>query len=440
MTELMTSEKFASLVNDIAAIDMHTHLNARHLGARGLHDIMLYHMLISDLYCAGCPDGGRLSDELDEKEARERIERAIPYLPLVENTSTYYLMRTILSDLYGWNDRITASNWRKLDEIIRRKNQKTWPREVFEKAGVARAGTELPLRGDGSYDDILFYALEWAFFARMQWGVFDAPLFELEYAWQQNAPTRPLPVTTGKRPAVAKTIKTVQDVHSAIAHYCDIMQSQKVLSTAQHISTDIEYTMVSDEEMQQALGNRGHAGQGEMNVYASYILEKFFDLLEKSSRPIIYQFSLGAEPLPYETASRLSSRTIAQLAAMISRHPKITFQCFLSSRHSNQSLCTLCRELPNLHLAGYWWHNFFPAIIPQVIEERLDMLALNKQTGFFSDAYCVEWMYAKSKLVRKLIADVLYERMVSRRYDTDTAIEIANWLLRKAAGTLVNIA
>ena len=33
--------------------------------------------------------------------------------------------------------------------------------------------------------------------------------------------------------------------------------------------------------------------------------------------------------------------------------------------------------------------------IRQVMEERLDMLPANKQIGFFSDAYCVEWSYAK---------------------------------------------
>ena len=59
---------------------------------------------------------------------------------------------------------------------------------------------------------------------------------------------------------------------------------------------------------------------------------------------------------------------------MIGRHPRLRFQCFLASRHANQSLCTLARELPNLSLAGYWWHNFFPDAIAQVIRERLDML------------------------------------------------------------------
>ena len=122
------------------------------------------------------------------------------------------------------------------------------------------------------------------------------------------------------------------------------------------------------------------------------------------AKQIVYQFSLGAEPLPFETGSRLSQRTIGQLAEMIARHPGLRFQCFVASRHANQSLCTLARELPNFSLAGYWWHNFFPDTIRQVIAERLDMLPVNKQVGFFSDAYCVEWVYGKVLLVRKQLA------------------------------------
>jgi len=42
--------------------DVHTHIRVDVPVARGLHDIMLYHMIITELYSAGCPDGARLSN------------------------------------------------------------------------------------------------------------------------------------------------------------------------------------------------------------------------------------------------------------------------------------------------------------------------------------------------------------------------------------------
>ena len=69
------------MLRDVPLLDAHTHLDASHLAARGLHDILLYHMVVSDLATAGCPDRDRLPEHPTDGEARARIERALPYLP-----------------------------------------------------------------------------------------------------------------------------------------------------------------------------------------------------------------------------------------------------------------------------------------------------------------------------------------------------------------------
>ena len=124
---------------------------------------------------------------------------------------------------------------------------------------------------------------------------------------------------------------------------------------------------------------------------------------------------------------------------MIGRHPRLRFQCFLSSRHANQSLCTLARELPNFSLAGYWWHNFFPDVIRQVIAERLDMVPVNKQIGFFSDAYCVEWTYGKAILARKQLARVLADKIEQGQYTRDDALAIARAILYESPQSLLGM-
>jgi glucuronate isomerase len=427
-------------IGEMEAIDAHTHINSSHMAARGLHDVMLYHMAISDLYAAGCRSGSRLSENPDDDEAAGRIEEAIPFLEHIQNTSCHWLMRTILSDLYEWKEPVTLGNWRNLDARIRSNGaDPDWPREILRRAHVGRLCTELPLRGDGRNDDILFYSLEWAFFMRNQWGVFDAPLYELEHAWQFDKPVRPLPVTLSRREPVKKRIATVADVREAMEHYCRAIPYDRIVSTAHHVSTDIHYSMVTDEQMQTALDRRNRAGPAERDAYASYLFEHLLLELEKGHTDIAFQFSLGAEPLPFETDSRLAQTTIKQLAEIISRHPKIQFHCYLSSRHANQSLCTLCRELPNLCLVGYWWHNFFPSSITQVLDERLDMLPTNRQIGFFSDAYCVDWLYAKSNLVRTELAKALAKRVERGQYTRQEAVQIASKLLLETSRRLLRL-
>src|SRR3954451_15583915 len=105
------SEWLEDHLADVPILDVHTHLVGGNLGARGLHDVLLYHMVVSDLYAAGCPSGARLTPYLDwpnPEEAHGRIAEALPFLPHIVNTSSSWGVRLILKDLYGWHEPITA--------------------------------------------------------------------------------------------------------------------------------------------------------------------------------------------------------------------------------------------------------------------------------------------------------------------------------------------
>ena len=168
----------------VPVLDIHTHLVGGRLGARGLHDILLYHMVVSDLYAAGCPNGARLSQYPQwptRPEAHARLREAIPFLPHIRNTSSSWGVRLILADLYDWHEPVTADNWQRLDDAIReRADDRAWHHAILDRLNIRRTGTEIARRGDGQDDDRLEYALEWGFFTRCQWGEFDTALYELE--------------------------------------------------------------------------------------------------------------------------------------------------------------------------------------------------------------------------------------------------------------------
>jgi hypothetical protein len=427
---------------EIPILDVHTHLVGGKLAARGLHDLLLYHMVVSDLYAAGCPNGARLTQFPgwpSRAEATARIEEALPYLPFIQNTSSYWGLRIILRHHYGWSAPLDQSNWKQLDAMIReRADDRSWAYQVLDRAGIERTGTELARRGNGSDDRRLQYSLEWGFFTRCQWGEFDTALYELERCWGKT-PESPAPIGASPRPATERTIKCLEDVHHAVKHYVDSIPYDRIIATATHLSTDIDYRIVSDAEMTAALKKRSHAGPAERDCYASYVNELLLTMLEARGEQLVFQFSFGAEPLPFETASRLSQRTIGQVAELIGRHPKLQFQCFLGSRHANHSMCTLVRELPNLSLAGYWWHNFFPSTIAQVMHERLEMVPGNKQVGFFSDAYCAEWSYAKVVIARKVMATVLAQHIELGHLNQQQAVAYARQILYQTPQTLLGM-
>src|SRR5271167_2890818 len=152
----MQSELESALA-EVPILDIHTHLVGGKLAARGLHDILLYHMVISDLYAAGCPSGARLTQypgEPSAAEARQRIEEALPFLPAIQNTSCFWGVRLILQELYGWQEPVTAANWRKLDGLIRERAQdRAWHHSILDKLKIRRTGTEIARRGKGEDDE-----------------------------------------------------------------------------------------------------------------------------------------------------------------------------------------------------------------------------------------------------------------------------------------------
>jgi glucuronate isomerase len=427
MNSDITPDLIFEMLCEIPMIDAHTHLVNGRLGARGLHDILLYHMAVSELFSAGCSNGSRLTQFPgwpDKKEAHARIKDALPFLDYVRNTSISWGIRLILKDLYNIDEPVTEKNWERIDAMIReRADEKTHQRNILQRSNIEMACTELVRNVNGTDDDILRYSLEWIFVARVQWGEFDTALYELERVWGKQ-PESATPIGPGLRINAERTIKNLDDVHEAIEHYINTIPYDKISSVAVHISSDIDMKLISDSQMEKALQNRVNAGVKERDIFASYVHEHILNKLAAHGDKIIYQFSYGAEPLQYETASRVSQHSIAQMAEMITRHPKIRFQCFLSSMHANQSMCTLAREIPNLSLTGIWWHNFYPSIMRTVLEQRLDMLPLNKQIGFFSDAYVVEWAYAKAYIIRKQFAEVLTSKIKHGQYTLAEAMDI----------------
>src|SRR5688500_9544173 len=99
MSEKSLVRDLEAALAEIPSIDIHTHLVGGKLGARGLHDVLLYHMVVSDLYSAGCPSGSRLTQYPgwpSQTEAHQRIQEALPFLNQIQNTSSFWGVKLIL--------------------------------------------------------------------------------------------------------------------------------------------------------------------------------------------------------------------------------------------------------------------------------------------------------------------------------------------------------
>ncbi len=426
-------------INSLPLIDIHTHMDLSHLSARGLHDVLLYHMMISELYSAGCPDGARLSEYPDEAEAQSRLLAAIPYLPHIRYTSTYSIAKRILSDLYDINDKITLDNWEAADKRIKERYQQGYADDILKKANIIAVNTEY-CRKHGLHHPKFFYSMEWAFFTRNQYGIFDAPLTELEVAVSQDAPEGPIPVTIDEALYTdRKRLTSVEAVDEAVSKYVSMIPFDQIVSLPTHFSSDIRYGSASKTQMAAALKNRSIATAAERDIYANYINNKYFKQLEKNGKGAAVAISIGAEPLHFETASKLNADTLYAIESLAARYPTIDFIIFNGNDYHDNTLLTIIRETQNVYAAGFWWHNFYPGTITQIISNRLDRIPLNKWFGYFSDAYCADWAYGKSLLIKDCFARALAAMMDQNRLSFDDAAYIAGRLLYQNAKDYFNL-
>jgi hypothetical protein len=67
------------------------------------------------------------------------------------------------------------------------------------------------------------------------------------------------------------------------------------------------------------------------------------------------------------------------------------------------------------------------------------MVPLSKQVGFFSDAYSIEWAYAKARIVRRLLAEVLAAKVSLGQYTRRDAVEIARGILFESPQSLLGM-
>jgi hypothetical protein len=67
------------------------------------------------------------------------------------------------------------------------------------------------------------------------------------------------------------------------------------------------------------------------------------------------------------------------------------------------------------------------------------MVPVNKQVGFFSDAYCLEWAYAKLILVRRIMAQVFAAKIEQGQYSLNESLAIARAILYESPQSLLKM-
>ncbi|MGH9352130.1 MAG: glucuronate isomerase [Terriglobia bacterium] len=407
----LAAQLLESVVRPSPVVDVHTHIRPAEPAARYLGEIVFYHYILTELETAGV---SRAKLE-NAKTAEEKMALFASSQRLVSNTVTYWCLRQVLRTL-----DIEAEADLTLDALTdaARRVQKTssngsWPRKVLAEQNNIQK-TFLTLNATEALPD------------------FDASLFagtlrldDLLTDVSSSALDR-LGAVSGA------TIGSLDSFERAIGERLNAFAKSGGRALTAGMPTDEDFACSGKPVAEKLFAKVRRDEPLELPERAalhSYTLHFCVGQARDLRLPV--QLLLGVRrPLPGNAAVPVLRQDLAvRFASLFNNFPNVSFDLLLSSVVHSQELIAVAKNYPNVCLAGHWWYAFSPPYIRSMLTERLLALPVVKLHGFFSDAYNVEWSAGKLALLRRELAWVLAELMVSGYLTESQAPEIARALL-----------
>ncbi len=406
--EMQIFRELLAEIDEIAAVDIHSHIRASSPAAADLSDIALYHYIKTELESAGVDPS-----LLEMENAKKRVLEAVKQMPSIANTTTYWCLNQIVQDLYGTGESLHKSDvealWTRVEQSA---NDPGWVERVLDQANVSKVflacdfRKRMPKASDRFVPTLRLDAL-----------INEA---HMGRTWDALAE------------AVDHQIYEVADVKKALGRLFEQAKENGAVAAAVAVepATDFAEGDRSETDRILSLIQLGQkTNREDRKAIRSYAMDQVLKSCAEYEMPL--QLMLGVR------WARTADRRIAaydpdmvtMYADLFTRHSGVTFDVFTASEQLNHELAVVSRLFPNVYLSGYWWYQMFPERIRSMVRERAQMLPMTKSCGFFSDAYCVEWVYGKAKLARREIAFALTQMVQEGYLSMGAAVETARCYL-----------
>lgn len=413
--------------------DPHSHLRAQRPQADNLADIVLYHHVWIELVSAGMPPAAASRAGLPHEvadpgmEPLDRVRAALPYLHHLRGTTCGNFLKVLLRDLYGLPDgRLDGDTLEEAAEAVAaRAADPAWLGDLLPKRCGVRKVLTVEQSDANPCGDFLGRGLE---------GV------PTNLVSGKQTPAQTL---RGIEQRLGCDLATAADLRSGMHRLGQEYGRSGLHFAGLWLLPQISWREPSETAVTQALGRARRAealSPDDLSEFTCLGLDAFLTGLRLGPLRTI-QVILGAEVLPpHRSVTHWAAAVPGMLARLAGAYPDFHFSCSTASDLHTQDLATVAKHVPNVSVAGYWWHTLYPHTIRKSLATRLDMVPANKIVGFFSDAYHAEWCYPKLRLVQRLLGDVLLERVRDGTYSDAVALSLVTDLMHDNAARIYGLA
>lgn len=417
MSEQLTSRLHDELTK-LVLIDPHTHINPHSPASKTLADIMGYHYYTELAHSAGMPKSYIEEPGLDP---RTKVGRLVESLPNLDNTVQVSWLVELCRKFFGFDEeRITLGNWESLyDNAAAKMAEPDWEDQCLKQSGIEQVfltnDFDDPLEGFDTQryipclrtDDLVFHlskpevrtrlakatGIEFVGGTTLRRAI--GKLFEHFASKGVKACAISLP------PSFSPVAVSANDADPAL----------KLLLKGEPLSTD-DATTVS---------------RFVFWTLAEYCAEfKLpFDLMIGVNRRVYPEGVFQGQDLFDQRVS------LIQYQALFNAFPQVKFPISVLAQISNQELVSYSWIFPNVYTNAHWWYSNIPTYIEMDTKARLQAVPRNKQVGYYSDMYKLEFAWPKFSMYRQCLSRVLAQDFViGRHWTEEQALALGRQVLR----------
>ncbi len=400
MSDQLRQRLFDQL-DSLVLVDPHTHINPHRPASTTLADILGYHYYTELIHSAGMP---RQRIEQPEFSPKELVARLVEGIEPLENTAQYSWLIEIAREFFGFADeRLTPDNWESLfDRSAQQMAAADWADQVLEQSRIEAVfltnDFDDPLDGfDGKRyvpclrtDDLVFHLGKPEVRARLE-------------------------------KATGLAVGSPASIRQAIGRLFEHFTRRGARACAISLPPDFAPRRVSQAEAEHA-----------MPQFVFWTLAEFcaefrlpFDLMIGVNRNV---YEAGV----YQGRDLFDSRvSLIQYRELFNAFPQVTFPISVLASVTNQELVSYSWIFPNVVTHGHWWYSNTPPYIEHDLAARLTAVPSNKQIGYYSDMYKLEFALPKFAMFKRILARTLAERFViDRSWSEERAIALGRQVLR----------
>ncbi len=410
----------------ITLIDPHTHINPHNPASQTLADLLGYHYYTELAHSSGMPKS-QIESALDNP--RELVRRLVGGLDHLSNTAQYSWLIEICRQLYGFDqDTLTIDNWEALydrsEEVMR---SAQWPETVLEKANVSAVF----LTND--FDDPL---------AGFDTNVYIPCLRTDDLVFHLA------------RPAVRERLEACSGIsqdgslsrlRAALEQRFEHFVANGARACAISLPPDFSPSRVSDGRaataLQAVLSQGTEADPAHRAALARRVFWTLVELCDQYGLPFDLMIGVNREVYRegvFQGRDLYDSRvSLIQYAELFNAFPSVKFPVSVLASVTNQELVSYAWIFPNVVTNGHWWYSNTPSFIRKDTAARLEAVPRNKQIGYYSDAYKLEFVAPKFDMYRQILADVLVDDFIGKRgWSEERALELGYQVLRGNVETI----